>query len=370
MKKIEGAASDGEAYESNDVEGIWTAGINLPFRPGSIYSRSMDPVWNSRIECHGESKEDAEELRDAVLEAITQPPAPAVGDAKCTDPNNCRRCSEDATTPHAGIPRTAVQIAAPDEGEQFTDHGDWYTDNDTGTHIFDLDDDSDRLLSILLQCNGKVGFAIRVEGVGSWCGNATDPIFRTALAALGQAKPQTFRLGTKNDPGFKVAAPGDVEQEAWTLADRIEFALRDAGFTEADAAKYTAAALRSQLAEAPGDVARLQRAYWLGWRNSAAWADRKDLWADADSPAYMQERDDDLGTLSAALRSQGQAEAVVFKPGDRVIWTDSTGMNAPAEGVIREHRNDCYWIDFDDGSIASSATANELTAALAQQANK
>ena len=26
-------------------------------------------------------------------------------EARCTDPTNCRRCSEDATTPHAGIPR-------------------------------------------------------------------------------------------------------------------------------------------------------------------------------------------------------------------------------------------------------------------------
>jgi len=50
-----------------------------------------------------------------------------------------------------------------------------------------------------------------------------------------------------------------------------------------------------------GDEA-LQRAYWLGWRNSAAWADRKDLWADRDSPAYTQERDDALGTLAAAVK--------------------------------------------------------------------
>lgn len=73
MKKIEGAVSDGEAYESNQSEGIYTAGIDLPFRPESIFSRSMDKVWSSRIECHGESKEDAEELRDAVLALITAP---------------------------------------------------------------------------------------------------------------------------------------------------------------------------------------------------------------------------------------------------------------------------------------------------------
>lgn len=29
MKKIEGAASDGDAYESNKSEGIWTAGISI-----------------------------------------------------------------------------------------------------------------------------------------------------------------------------------------------------------------------------------------------------------------------------------------------------------------------------------------------------
>ena len=57
---------------------------------------------------------------------------------------------------------------------------------------------------------------------------------------------------------------------------------------------------RALYAEPSIDV--LQRAYWLGWRNSAAWADRKDLWADRDSPAYTQERDDDLGTLAAAVK--------------------------------------------------------------------
>jgi len=67
------ATSDGDAYESNDVEGIWTAGISLPFGPESIFSRSKDPIWYSRIECHGESKEDAEELRDAVLTAVSNP---------------------------------------------------------------------------------------------------------------------------------------------------------------------------------------------------------------------------------------------------------------------------------------------------------
>lgn len=67
------ATSDGDAYESNESEGIWTAGINLPFRPESIFSRSKDSVWHSRIECHGESKEDAEELRDAVLTAVSNP---------------------------------------------------------------------------------------------------------------------------------------------------------------------------------------------------------------------------------------------------------------------------------------------------------
>lgn len=61
----------------------------------------------------------------------------------------------------------------------------------------------------------------------------------------------------------------------------------------------------SMLLAAPhheSDIGLLQRAYWLGWRNSAAWADRKDLWADRDSPAYTQERDDALGTLAAAVK--------------------------------------------------------------------
>lgn len=70
LKSIQ-AVSDGDAYESNESEGIWTAGIDIPFKSESIFSRSKGDMWQSRIECHGESKEDAEALRDAVLSAIT-----------------------------------------------------------------------------------------------------------------------------------------------------------------------------------------------------------------------------------------------------------------------------------------------------------
>lgn len=74
-------------------------------------------------------------------------------------------------------------------------HGDWYTVEHTGTHIFDLDDDRERLLSILLHSNGDVGFAARVEGVGGWQGKATDPVFREALAALGDPRRHDLALG-------------------------------------------------------------------------------------------------------------------------------------------------------------------------------
>lgn len=70
MKQFKDAFSDGDAYESNDSGGIYTAGISMGFREKSKYTGSMDKTWMSRIECHGESKEDAEELRDAVLAAI------------------------------------------------------------------------------------------------------------------------------------------------------------------------------------------------------------------------------------------------------------------------------------------------------------
>jgi len=63
MKNIK---SDGEAYESNTSEGIWTAGIDFP--------HPRLTTWHSRIECHGESKKEAEELRDATLAALRPEP--------------------------------------------------------------------------------------------------------------------------------------------------------------------------------------------------------------------------------------------------------------------------------------------------------
>jgi hypothetical protein len=48
------------------------------------------------------------------------PPAPqrlAQGELKCTDPDNCKRCSEGAATPHAGIPRGTTQPPHHDRGE-------------------------------------------------------------------------------------------------------------------------------------------------------------------------------------------------------------------------------------------------------------
>lgn len=87
----------------------------------------------------------------------------------------------------AALAQQAPQPVVDDNG--LIVHGDWYTVEHTGTHIFDLDDDRERLLSILLHSNGDVGFAARVEGVGSWQGKATDPVFREALAALGTNPP-------------------------------------------------------------------------------------------------------------------------------------------------------------------------------------
>lgn len=62
-----GFTSDEDAYESNVCEGIWTAGINAPHRGHG--------TWDDQIECHGESKEAAEQLRDAVLAALQAQPA-------------------------------------------------------------------------------------------------------------------------------------------------------------------------------------------------------------------------------------------------------------------------------------------------------
>lgn len=69
MKIFNSAVSDGTAYET-DTSGIYTAGIDMPFNAGSKSLSRNDNIWHSRIECHGESQAEAEELRDAVLAAI------------------------------------------------------------------------------------------------------------------------------------------------------------------------------------------------------------------------------------------------------------------------------------------------------------
>lgn len=70
MKQFKDVFSDGDAYESDDSEGIWTADISMPHKPESLFRNSMDNIWSSKIECHGESQQDAEGLSDAILAAI------------------------------------------------------------------------------------------------------------------------------------------------------------------------------------------------------------------------------------------------------------------------------------------------------------
>jgi len=60
--------SDEDAYESNCSEGIWTAGINTPHPNPKL------GTWDARIECHGESKESAEQLRDQILDKLSVQP--------------------------------------------------------------------------------------------------------------------------------------------------------------------------------------------------------------------------------------------------------------------------------------------------------
>jgi hypothetical protein len=101
--------------------------------------------------------------------------------------------------------------------------------------------------------------------------------------------------------GVRVAGEllaAEYERDGWPIHAT---AIRNGELTSSDdrAVRAIATALRSkQAAPSEGEVA-LQRAYWLGWRNSAARANRKDLWADSGSQAYLQERNDDLRTLAA-----------------------------------------------------------------------
>ena len=63
------------------------------------------------------------------------------------------------------------------------EYDDWYTNEDTGTHCFDLDVNPDRQLCILLKSDGSACFAVYADGAVS-CGKATDPAFLDALRAL------------------------------------------------------------------------------------------------------------------------------------------------------------------------------------------
>jgi len=48
----------------------------------------------------------------------------------------------------------------------------------------------------------------------------------------------------------------------------------------------------------------LARAYWIGWKNCAGWADRDDLICDEGSSAYSAERDNDLAEMIGGLYAE------------------------------------------------------------------
>lgn len=76
-----------DAYKSghhDTVEGGYT----------DVFYVDRDTYWREKID---------EEYADDIA-TLTQQQG-GEQEARCTDPTNCRRCSEDATTPHAGIPR-------------------------------------------------------------------------------------------------------------------------------------------------------------------------------------------------------------------------------------------------------------------------
>lgn len=78
--------------------------------------------------------------------------------------------------------------------------------------------------------------------------------------------------------------------------------------------------------------------------------------------ASAQWPDDYRGWYPVYLASPATPSGA-FKAGDRVIWTDSSGIYPPAIGVVGHVENGIHWIDFPDGSVASSALAGDLTAA-------
>ena len=61
-----GSWSAGDCYKEND-EDYWRAGIDQNGHPRNI---SSNGVWGSRIECYGQTEQEAIDLRDKVLAAI------------------------------------------------------------------------------------------------------------------------------------------------------------------------------------------------------------------------------------------------------------------------------------------------------------
>lgn len=297
MKKIERATSDGIAFESNDVEGIWTAGINLPFRPESIFSRSMNEVWHSRIECHGESKEDAEELRDAVLALITAPQpvqgeavlwvnAEALADERHIGINAVRADHQDRknyTVPlYTQPPAPAV---GDDELARLRKEASGY--HEAMTHLGNMRMEHGT-------CRPRSRRAC------TSC-NASD-----ALAAMidSYAGPRLVR-SCDVTPAVQIAAPGDVErlpEPAFRLKWKhgaYYVSEPNIGDTDCYTAEQMQAALRPQEQPIAADVE--QRARSL-------------LYAEYAKPWFNGNYEDAaIDAISAALRSQGQADSTELR---------------------------------------------------------
>lgn len=102
-------------------------------------------------------------------------------------------------------------------------------------------------------------------------------------------------------------AGGEVSNsKGWPLFDRIEFALRDAGFDYDEAFAVAHRATRDEPLVMRGGnieplhppVADAALAYDAGWIECAEWAGRGDLVSDMDSPAYAKDRERSLAALN------------------------------------------------------------------------
>lgn len=90
----------------------------------------------------------------------------------------------------------------------------------------------------------------------------------------------------------------------------------------------------------------MSQAYAMGWRRAALWANRDDLIADIDSPAYERDMAEDLATIARTHHAELE-EAVSRKP---CAWTEDAWDGSWDTACGNKHQ-------FTDGSPSDNKHA-------------